>query len=38
MIVKSHSVSDWLRKADINGIEIADEDRDWWRKQPAFTG
>jgi 2-amino-4-hydroxy-6-hydroxymethyldihydropteridine diphosphokinase len=38
MIVKSHSVSDWLRKADTNGIEIADEDRDWWRKQPAFTG
>ncbi len=28
--VKGRAIKDWLRDADIEGIEIADESRDWW--------
>jgi len=33
LIVNRRSVADWLRQADIAGIEIADESRDWWRQR-----
>lgn len=32
MMVKGKAVIDWLDTADIAGIEIADENRDWWRR------
>lgn len=31
-LVGVKSVADWLSTADIRGIEIVDEYRDWWRK------
>lgn len=31
LIVKGRTVADWLSDADIQGIEVADADRDWWR-------
>lgn len=30
--VQGRTVSEWLGEADVGGIEIADEDVDWWRK------
>jgi 2-amino-4-hydroxy-6-hydroxymethyldihydropteridine diphosphokinase len=32
LMVKGRAVADWLVSADIAGIEIADESRDWWRR------
>jgi 2-amino-4-hydroxy-6-hydroxymethyldihydropteridine diphosphokinase len=32
LMVRGRAVADWLADADIAGIEIADESRDWWRK------
>lgn len=32
LVVRGRAVSDWLADADITGIEIADEGRNWWRK------
>lgn len=29
--VEGRSVGEWLRNADVTGIEIADENTDWWR-------
>ncbi|NLS15780.1 2-amino-4-hydroxy-6-hydroxymethyldihydropteridine diphosphokinase [Rhizobium sp. P40RR-XXII] len=31
LVVNGRKISDWLREADVEGIEIADENRDWWR-------
>lgn len=31
MVVGGRRVSDWLRDADVQGIEIADEATDWWK-------
>ncbi len=33
LIVKGKAVADWLAEADIAGIELADESRDWWQKR-----
>jgi 2-amino-4-hydroxy-6-hydroxymethyldihydropteridine diphosphokinase len=33
MIVGGRTIGEWLSGADIKGIEIGSEDRDWWRKQ-----
>ncbi|PDT25637.1 2-amino-4-hydroxy-6-hydroxymethyldihydropteridine diphosphokinase [Rhizobium hidalgonense] len=30
LLVKGRAVSDWLSGADVAGIEIADNSRDWW--------
>lgn len=32
LLVRGRTVGDWLDDADVTGIEIADESRDWWRK------
>ncbi|MDE1992901.1 MAG: 2-amino-4-hydroxy-6-hydroxymethyldihydropteridine diphosphokinase, partial [Rhizobiaceae bacterium] len=31
LVVRGRSVADWLVEADVQGIEVADQDRDWWR-------
>ncbi|PST18992.1 2-amino-4-hydroxy-6-hydroxymethyldihydropteridine diphosphokinase [Rhizobium sp. JAB6] len=31
LVVKDRTIRDWLLEADVHGIEIADESRDWWR-------
>ena len=31
LLVRGRAVSDWLDDAEVTGIEIADESRDWWR-------
>ncbi|MCK3777406.1 2-amino-4-hydroxy-6-hydroxymethyldihydropteridine diphosphokinase [Ensifer sesbaniae] len=31
MPVRGRTVSDWLRGADVTGIEVADGDMTWWR-------
>ena len=30
-VVNGRTVGDWLRDVDVEGIEVADESRDWWR-------
>ena len=32
LLVKGRTVGDWLADADVTGIEVADESRDWWQK------
>jgi 2-amino-4-hydroxy-6-hydroxymethyldihydropteridine diphosphokinase len=32
MIVGGRKVSEWLSDADVQGIEVADANREWWRK------
>jgi 2-amino-4-hydroxy-6-hydroxymethyldihydropteridine diphosphokinase len=32
LAVKGRSVGEWLKDADVQGIEIADASRDWWTK------
>ncbi|KQS98171.1 MULTISPECIES: 2-amino-4-hydroxy-6-hydroxymethyldihydropteridine diphosphokinase [unclassified Rhizobium] len=32
LVVSGRAVRDWLKSADVAYIEIADADRDWWRK------
>jgi 2-amino-4-hydroxy-6-hydroxymethyldihydropteridine diphosphokinase len=32
LTVRGRAVSDWLAGADVAGIEIANEDRGWWRR------
>jgi len=32
LIVRGRTVSDWLDDADVAGIEVAAESRDWWQK------
>jgi 2-amino-4-hydroxy-6-hydroxymethyldihydropteridine diphosphokinase len=31
MIVRGRKVAEWLLDADIKGIEVADDSRNWWR-------
>jgi 2-amino-4-hydroxy-6-hydroxymethyldihydropteridine diphosphokinase len=31
LVVNGKTVGDWLAQADVRGIEIADENPDWWR-------
>ncbi len=31
LVVKGRAISDWLQDVDVEGIEVADESRDWWR-------
>ncbi|MBB4569820.1 2-amino-4-hydroxy-6-hydroxymethyldihydropteridine diphosphokinase [Rhizobium leucaenae] len=31
LLVSGRKVTDWLGEADVQGIEVADENRDWWR-------
>ncbi|MBZ7921848.1 2-amino-4-hydroxy-6-hydroxymethyldihydropteridine diphosphokinase [Ensifer adhaerens] len=31
LLVRGRTVGDWLREADIAGIEVADGDMTWWR-------
>ena len=31
LAVESRPVQDWLQEADVTGIEVADENSDWWR-------
>lgn len=31
LMVKGRTVKDWLRDIDIEGIEVADKSREWWR-------
>jgi len=31
LIVSGRAVQDWLKDADVTGIEIADPDGNWWR-------
>lgn len=31
LLVKGRTIKDWLRDVDIEGIEVADQSRDWWR-------
>ncbi len=31
LVVKGRAISDWLQDVDVEGIEVADENRDWWR-------
>jgi 2-amino-4-hydroxy-6-hydroxymethyldihydropteridine diphosphokinase len=31
LLVRGRAVSDWLDDAEVTGIEVADESRDWWR-------
>ncbi len=31
LVVKGRAIADWLRDVDVEGIEVADENRDWWR-------
>ncbi len=30
LVVDGEKVSDWLKQADIEGIEVADASQDWW--------
>lgn len=32
LAVSGRTVKDWLTVADVKGIEVADADRDWWRR------
>ncbi len=32
LVVSGRAVRDWLKSADVAYIEIADADRDWWRR------
>ncbi|RUM25583.1 2-amino-4-hydroxy-6-hydroxymethyldihydropteridine diphosphokinase [Rhizobium vallis] len=32
LVVRGRTVGDWLDNADVTGIEVADENRDWWQK------
>lgn len=32
MRVKQRRVADWLKEADVGGIEVVDETVDWWRE------
>lgn len=32
LLVRGRTVGDWLDDADVAGIEVADENRDWWQK------
>jgi 2-amino-4-hydroxy-6-hydroxymethyldihydropteridine diphosphokinase len=31
LVVNGKTVGDWLAQADVHGIEVADENPDWWR-------
>ncbi|GES44988.1 2-amino-4-hydroxy-6-hydroxymethyldihydropteridine diphosphokinase [Rhizobium dioscoreae] len=31
LVVNGKAIADWLRDVDVEGIEVADENRDWWR-------
>ncbi|MGM4981277.1 MULTISPECIES: 2-amino-4-hydroxy-6-hydroxymethyldihydropteridine diphosphokinase [Rhizobium] len=31
LTVKGRAIKDWLREVDVEGIEVADESRDWWQ-------
>jgi len=31
LVIKGRTVADWLSEADVQGIDVADENRDWWR-------
>ncbi|AYG68202.1 2-amino-4-hydroxy-6-hydroxymethyldihydropteridine diphosphokinase [Rhizobium sp. CCGE531] len=31
LVVNGRKIGDWLREVDVEGIEVADENRDWWR-------
>lgn len=31
LVVNGQTVKDWLSTVDVQGIEIADENREWWR-------
>ncbi|MDK4703622.1 2-amino-4-hydroxy-6-hydroxymethyldihydropteridine diphosphokinase [Rhizobium sp. CNPSo 4062] len=31
LVVKGRAISAWLQDIDVEGIEVADESRDWWR-------
>jgi len=31
LVVKGRAISAWLQDVDVEGIEVADESRDWWR-------
>ncbi|AVA21768.1 MULTISPECIES: 2-amino-4-hydroxy-6-hydroxymethyldihydropteridine diphosphokinase [unclassified Rhizobium] len=31
LVVSGRKVADWLSEADVQGIEVADESRDWWK-------
>jgi len=31
LVVNGRKVADWLSETDVQGIEVADENRDWWR-------
>lgn len=33
MMIADRTVADWLQDADVQGIEIADQSRDWWRSE-----
>ena len=35
LLVEGRTVRDWLAQADRAGIEIAEEDPDWWRRRAA---
>ncbi len=35
MTVDGRAIEDWLADADVSGIEVADEDRQWWRATAA---
>ncbi|MFS8051708.1 MULTISPECIES: 2-amino-4-hydroxy-6-hydroxymethyldihydropteridine diphosphokinase [Rhizobium] len=31
LLISGRKVADWLGEADVQGIEVADENRDWWK-------
>ncbi len=31
LVIKGRKVKDWLGAVDVQGIEVTDESRDWWR-------
>ena len=31
LVVSGRTVGEWLGEVDVEGIEVADESRDWWR-------
>ncbi len=31
LVIKGRTIKDWLRDVDIEGIEIADDSRNWWQ-------
>ncbi|MDL2400576.1 2-amino-4-hydroxy-6-hydroxymethyldihydropteridine diphosphokinase [Rhizobium mayense] len=31
LVIKGRRVADWLSEADVQGIDVADENRDWWK-------